>query len=390
MKKHILSYSEITIPSKQKSRALSLILSSSLTYKRAFSVDTDNFVIEISQRYAERYEKLFRASSIEYRLKKTEGIFSFISCIKGRIGVLFGLLFLFSVLIFSSNIVWKINIHGNSIATREEILNELENAGFSLGTFIPGIDYDGLHNSVLLNSDCLSWITVNVTGNVADVYVREKSKKKDKVTPAYSNVIAAYDGYIEKIIVENGKKEVSVGQVVKKGDILISGVIDSQSEGVRYEQAKGEVFAYVSKQIKVEIPYISEEKAYTGNKYVYKNYKIYNFPIKFSTKYGNQALFYDKIEQREYASIFGIEGLPFEVITTTLYEYEFKKVELTKEEAVDRAFKDLRWQLDTLLENAELISKTVTTSYDENGFYIECELYCLENIAKIQEFYVTK
>lgn len=390
MKKHILSYSEITIPSKQKSRALSLILSSSLTYKRAFSVDTDNFVIEISQRHAERYEKLFRASSIEYRLKKTEGIFSFISCIKSRGGVLFGLLFLFSVLIFSSNIVWKINIHGNSIATREEILNELENAGFSLGTFIPGIDYDELHNSVLLNSDCLSWITVNVTGNVADVYVREKSKKEDKVTPAYSNVIAAYDGYIEKIIVENGKKEVSVGQVVKKGDILISGVIDSQSEGVRYEQAKGEVFAYVSKQIKVEIPYISEEKAYTGNKYVYKSYKIYNFPIKFSTKYGNQALFYDKIEQREYASIFGIEGLPFEVITTTLYEYEFKKVELTKEEAVDRAFKDLRWQLDTLLENAELISKTVTTSYDENGFYIECELYCLENIAKTQEFYVTK
>ena len=178
--------------------------------------------------------------------------------------------------------------------------------------------------------------------------------------------------------------------MVKKGDILISGIIDSQSEGVRYEQASGEVFAYVNKHIRVEIPYKTQEKSYTGNKYVYKSYKIYNFPINFSIKYGNQALFYDKIEQREYASIFGIESLPFEVITTTLYEYEYKEAELTKDEAIDRAFSSLRAQLDNLLKNAELISKTVTTSYDENGFYIDCELYCLENIAKIQEFYITK
>lgn len=389
MKKKLFSYCVISIPSSQKSRALSLILASSMTYHSVKLVG-NKFNITVKPKQVRTYETIFKKGNIDYEIAEHNGYLNTIFDIKKRIGIIIGLILTFIMLYLSSSVVWKINVTGNKSASREEILSELEEAGLTLGTFVPSIDYDALHNRVLLNSKHLSWISINITGNVANVNVREKQEKENVINPTYSNVIASYDGYIDQIKVKNGKKLVTVGQVVKKGDILISGIIDSASEGVRYEQANGEVFAYVSKRIRVEIPYKSSKKVYTGNRYEEKSYKIYNFPINFSTKYGNQDLFYDKIVRREYASFFGVDGIPIETVTTTLYEYEIKEIELSHEEAIDNAFSQLRAQMDSALKNAELVNKTVSTSFDEKGFYIDCELYCLENIAKIQEFYVSK
>ncbi len=389
MKKCLFSYYAVTIPTTQKSRALSLIIASSLTYKSAYTLD-NKFYIKIAPKQAIEYEKIFKNGNIEYEIEKYEGSLASLLSIRKRIGIIIGLIITLVALYFSSNVVWKINVIGSTAISKEEVISELESAGLTLGTFIPTIDYDTLHNRVLLNSKHLSWVSINIVGNVANVNVREKQEKENTSPPTYSNVIASSDGYIEQIRVINGKKVAKIGQVVRKGDILISGIIDSASEGVRYEQASGEVFAYVNKKIKVKIPFKTTEKAYTGNRYEYKSYKIYNFPINFSTNYGNQVLFYDKIVHREFASLFGIKNLPVETVTTILYEYEYREIELTKEEADDKAFSELRAQMDSSLKDAELINKTVTTSFDENGFYIDCELYCLENIAKIQEFYVTK
>ena len=390
MKKSFFSHCNIIIPSSQKNRALSLILTSSLTYRFANEADNNTFKIEISPKQALKYKNLFKNYKIDFEIINSNGYLSELFSLKKRIGILIGIVFTMTMLLISSNVVWQINIIGNKNASREEILSELKMAGLSLGTFIPSIDYDILHNRVLLNSKHLSWISINIIGNIATINVREKKEELSNNTPTYSNIVASSDGYIEKITVKNGKKEVRVGQVVKKGEILISGIIDSASEGVRYEQADGEIYAYVNKKVSIKIPYKSTVKEYTGNKYINKSYKIYNFPINFSTKYGNQSQFYDKIEKKEYASIFGVENIPIETLVTTFYEYELKEVVLTKQEAVDKAFLELRAQMDSALQNAELINKTVITSFDEEGFYINCELYCLENIAKIQEFYVSK
>ena len=390
MKKGFFTEYEITIDGKLKVKVLSLIIKSSLTYKEAKMSANKEFKIRIKGKDRKIYEGLFQREQVEYKIIEITGIISTVTAIKNRIGIVLGMVFFLSILTFSSNIVWQINVYGNSETTKEEIISELENAGLSLGTFVPSIDYDALHNRILLSSKKLSWISVNITGNVANVYVREREEKIENQTPKYANIVAKYDGYIESISVNKGKKIVSIGQVVRQGDLLVSGIIDSQAEGVRYELADAEIKAYVNKEIFIKIPYKTTKKQYTGKRYIIKDYKIYNFLINFSSKYGNQSSFYDKIEKREIASIFGVVSLPLETITTTFYEYEYVDVVLTKDEAVDKAFLMLREEMDKSLKNAELISKNLKTSFDKSGFYISCQLYCLEDIAKTQEFYVTK
>ena len=84
--------------------------------------------------------------------------------------------------------------------------------------------------------------------------------------------------------------------------------------------------------------------------------------------------------------LFGIIELPIEVTTTLYREYQYQEVIYNCSEAIDMAFVNLREKMDASLIEAELISKSVNTYYDENYFYIDCNLYCLENISDTINF----
>ena len=50
----------------------------------------------------------------------------------------------------------------------------------------------------------------------------------------------------------------------------------------------------------------------------------------------------------------------------------------------------LREELDFALENAELLSKKINYYCDYEYYYVECDLYCIEDIAKVVEFQVVE
>ena len=250
-----------------------------------------------------------------------------------------------------------------------------------MGAFIPAIDFDKLHNEILINGGDISWVSVNIDGNIANVLVKE-SKKTSSETEYYSNIVAKSDAQIVGIKVKNGEQSVKIGDVVKEGELLISGIIDSQSLGVRYEKASGEVLARTSKQISVIFPYTGEEKIYTGRVFSEHKIKIFSKVINFSLKSNKNIEFCDKIEKNKQIMLFGKFELPIFVQSTRYFEYEITEKEYSKREAVDLAFKELKKKTDSALMDAELVSKSVKTSFDENGFYIVCDLECIENIAK--------
>ena len=388
MKIRLSTKYKITLKSHKNSVFMSLILHNDLSYISSKINSQSKLEIVIKGCDRHKYIDILKKSDFEYEIEELPSIWKPLCTIKHRIGIIIGIIILIFALNYSSNIVWQINVEGNKNITDGEVIEELRAAGFDLGTFIPSIDYDNLHNKVLLNSQKLSWISVNITGNVANVKVKEYKKAEEKTSPLYTNIVASSDGYVVDVSVLNGKKVVSVGDVVKKGDILIGGIINSQSQGTRLEMAQGSVKAYVNKEINIKIHFSYEKKVYNEEKYVNKIYKIYNFPIKFSSKYGNQSAFYDTIEKKEQLCLFGISKLPIEITKTTYYGYLLIPVKLSVDEAQELASLRLREQLDVFLLDAELVSKSINTYYDEEYFYLNCSMYCLEDIAQVQEYFV--
>ena len=381
-------YVIIKVSKECSGKAMDVILTNSLVYKKARICDNENLEITIFAKHEEKFKYLFESNSIEAIYSDNVGFFAKLSRYFKRYGFIIGALFLLLCVYLSSLFVWRIDIEGNSTIDDEEILDILEECGISLGTFIPKINYADVHNEFLLKSENIAWISINISGNVAKVLVRENLKQNDEKKSTYTNVISKYDAQIHLVKLYNGEKVVINGDIVKKGDLLISGIMNSQSQGVRYVHADGIVMGYVNKPINVKIPFKNEQKVYTDKEYTEKSYKIFSKLINFSLKYRNYGELYDKIEEKEKVTLFGKIQLPIEVYTTTYKEYEIVSVEYSYSQAVDIAFAELRAQMDVALENAELISKNLETSWDDEYLYITCNLYCLENIAELSEFEV--
>ena len=290
----------------------------------------------------------------------------------------------------SSFFVWDIRIEGNSKISADEITEILNECGFTLGTYIPKVDYDKLHNEFLLKSDSISWISVNIEGNVANVLIKERMKGHSENKNSYSNVVAKCDGQIRLVRVFDGVKTVKLLDVVKKGDILISGVIDSQSEGVRYVHADGIVNAYVNKHISIKIPMKDKIKTNTGVLHTDQYIKIFAKNINILKKGRNLDSSCDKIEENKTVVLFGKIKLPIVLTKVKYYEYEYTDVVYSEKEAKEMALIKLREELDFALEDAELLSKKINCYCDYDYYYIECDLYCIEDIARIVEFQVVE
>ncbi len=385
----LFTYTKLIVPTEDKNKAISLIVNGNFSCLGSNVNENRELEIFLTKKQFNEIKNLLDDNKINVKAVELSGILKSVEKLKFRWGILIGILLSIIILTASSNFIWKIDIEGNCTLTDEEILSELQNAGLTLGTYIPKIDYDNLHNKILLNSEVLSWVSVNINGTLATVKVKEKQQIAEKKEPSYTNVVAKYDGYIASVMVKDGKKVVSTGDVVKKGDILISGVMNSQSQGVRYEHASGEVKAYINKEINIKLPFKETLKTYTGKIISKKSYKIYNFPLNFSIKYRNFDGFYDTIEKKEKLSLLGVSNIPVEMITTTYYEYFLEDVCYTKSQVTDRAFVELRKQIDLQLKDSELISKEISMHFDGDYFYLDCELYCLEDIAVEKEFFLT-
>lgn len=298
-----------------------------------------------------------------------------------RIGLIFGALLILLFVYFSSKVVWKIEIDGNERLSDNEVEKILNESGLFYGKYIPSINYDKLHNEILLKNKEISWISVNINGNVAYVSIKENQKTHTD-SEYYSNIVAGCDAQVVEVRVKNGEQVIKINDIVKEGELLISGVIDSKSQGVRYEKANGEILGRTIKEISLSFPYKGKEKIYTGKIFTEKKIKIFSKVINFSLKSNKNLEFYDKIEENKQISLFGKYKLPIFVENTKYLEYQMVDIEYSKRQAVDLLFKDLSSMLAELTKEAELVSKNVETSYDENGIYITCKLECIENIAK--------
>ena len=213
--------------------ALDVVIKNNLTYEKIKYLPNGDISLLVHSSLKDQYINVFSENEIECVFGQDKVLSVYISKYSKRWGAFLGLFILLISVYFSSKIVWKINVEGNSKISDDEIVNLLEECGFKLGTYIPSVNFDTLHNQFLMNSDNISWISINLDGNTANVKVKEIMKDSISQKKTYANVVSKFDGQIQFISVHEGIKTVKIGDVVKKGDILISGVLDSKSEGVR-------------------------------------------------------------------------------------------------------------------------------------------------------------
>lgn len=332
--------------------------------------------------YAEHYHRLrpmARQTGTKVRIAKKSGLWVYRHRYRRRKGFLAGLLCVLLALIIASQFIWRVDINGCVTIPEGELRAELAEMGVKPGVRAAKIDARILQQQLRLLDGRIAWIAINIVGSTAQVEVRERDIPPDPIDPdeRVGNVVAACDGQIRYMEVYEGESVVKIGDTVRAGDIIVSGIIEDQYGNRQFKYARARVMAHAYEDQDVAVPLKQPQWVITGEPKIksYLEWGKIRIPMFFPLKMKEQP--YSVTWQREVL-------LPSEdlwVLKRTATPVQLQSSEISEHEAKEYAMR----QLNALREkspDSKVISREIEGRC-ENGVYYLAERALVEkDIAK--------
>ena len=324
-----------------------------------------------------RIRPIIRGSKIKMHILEKIGIRFKIYKNRRRYGVVVGLAWLLIFLKLMSGYIWVIDIEGNRKLSDSEIISVLETIGIKEGMRSSEIDSKTDRERLLLKTDKLAWASLNVEGSKLTVNVSEVKSTKPENTAC--NLISNADGIIKKIDVTSGNCLVKVGDTVKKGDVLVSGIKETGTK-TEFIVSQGEIIADVKREISLNEERNQTVKAFTGKTKNKAVLEVFTFKIPLYLTYENEK--YNSYTELKQLKLFG-NNLPFK-----LY---IKRFEFFKEEKIKYTDKQLTLKIENCLkkelkkeENEDFLITDKNINLTNDKITLTAMISNEQNIAKKQ------
>ncbi len=326
-----------------------------------------------------RLHRLAFACGGRVRVTKRRGLPFLLMPLKNRWGLFCGALFAVMLISFLSGFVWNITVIGESRLTDAQVVNYLAQNGFRVGTRWANADKENLEFKVLSDFDEVAWISINKLGCLAQIEISETEDKPPIVSTDITNVKAKKDGVIVHITSLGGWQVAEDGEAVSKGDLLISGIYESEvDEQNHYAHAHGTVLAKTEHQIKINVSRRQLEKDYTY-KNDYKSLYFFglNLPLYAFRDKGDSEI----IEENTCLVLNGFR-LPLGVVKQHCRYYVAKENLLTDDELETLAKSELERKKAQELADCEILNEAISIETGEDSCLITADYALLEDIAQ--------
>lgn len=290
--------------------------------------------------------KILRKSGIRVHIIKKWGFPFFIKKYNKRIGIFTGLVVFFLALYIMSLFVWIVDIEGNKTITDNEILAVCDELGVRQGVLKSKIKYKAKAQELLLKMDNLAWSSLNLEGCKLTVNVTEVEKANDE-NGEPSNLKAIADGTITHIDVKSGNCLVKVGDVVAKGDILVSGIIERE-DGTDFVQSRGVIEAETKTQIELVQEYNYSVTTPTGKQKIKRVLDF--FTLKIPLYLGGETRAYTSQNEVFELKLLG-QKLPIKIYTKRFDFTKTKTYNLTRADATALLEKRLKEEYSGAVSN---------------------------------------
>ena len=179
-----------------------------------------------------------------------------------------GMLLFAAGLYILSSFVWTIEVKGNERLETEELLSACEEMGLKPGVWKRRVDTETVTKGLLGRFADISWVSVGIDGTDVTIKLAETIEKAELVDKTPCDIVASVDGVIVQITAERGTPKVQAGDVVRRGDVLISSELviglEGEEQNRSYTAAEGAVRARIWKSLTEEMPFRYEEIVYIG------------------------------------------------------------------------------------------------------------------------------
>ena len=307
-------------------------------------------LLEITLDY--KYYKLLSKYSKTYKISiiKEYGKISIINKLKNNTNIIIGLFLAIITLYILSNTIFSIDINYNDKKITDKIYQELKK--YNIKKYSRKKDYIYLNKvkeKILKdNKDILEWIEIEEIGTKYIVKLVERIKEPTKEILKNQSIIAKKDATITSIKAISGEKVKSVNDYVRKGEVVISGIISKPNEEKIYTKALGKVYGEVWYKVTIEYPFYYKQERLTGKNKKAISIKFLNSKI---------TLFpYKKYRQFKTSSTILIENnfIPLYILKEKIYELIVEEKIYTKEEVIKKAKEEAEKKL--LEKNSNIIN----------------------------------
>ena len=288
--------------------------------------------------------------------------------------------------IFLSKLIFDVEVVHSDRYIREIVYNNLREKGIYKYRFkVNYLEKEKIIKEILKKeSNDIEWLEIEEIGTKYIVKVEQRKKNKEEVECVPRNIVAGKDAFILEIQADVGEVVKKKYDYVKKGDIVISGIIHNKEEEVSRKCATGKIYGEVWYKVNLEIPMEYKEEIVTGKE---KN----TFEINFLNK--NISLFNNfKTYKKNSTFLIGSNLLPISLNFTKYLETDVKMYKYNlfnvDDYALELASKKIKNKLGT---RGEVVSKKVLKkSIKKSKIIIEVFVKVKEDITDSLEIIESK
>ncbi len=295
----------------------------------------------------------------------------------------------FAIIYVLSLFVWDIQIDGNLEITDKTILEYLKENNVRHGMLKKEIDCEQIVKDIRQKYDDIVWVSVSTKGSFLRIHVKENTDSvefvQENLSP--SDLFAKKKGKIIEIITRSGVPKVKSGNMVKKGQLLVSGKVDILNDagevvGVQLQHSDADIIAETNYEYNKELPLKYEQKKYTGKKRRVFSVMLENLTFSVGimlNKFSGMDIFTSS-HQLKIGNNF---VLPIYVGQKIIYEYKYVPATYSKEEARQILSVEFEQYLNELKEKGKIIRSYDVKVYIENEIaYAKGNIVVWEDIGK--------
>ncbi|QAT42703.1 sporulation protein YqfD [Aminipila luticellarii] len=344
------------------------------------------------------FESLKKLGKNRYRMSilSEGGYLPLLSVVLNNKARICGVLLFIFIVYFQTLFISEIRIDGYEMFTERQIRECLKEGGMFEGCK-KSMDIEKLKLFLYDKLDHVAFVGINVKGCLAEVKIVEGTinlKKVDKSAPC--DIVADKEGYIDKITPIEGIRALDTGDYVKKGDIIIAGIIPihstaygqpESSETERYVHAEGTVTARIPYRFVYNQNACEILKKPTGKSF-------YSFDVKLGEKTFCTADLYNPFEVSTVENIKNFQGIrpfPFSFSVSKVNEMELQSRKRSQKEIEKEVNKLVRQEIkEKLPKNTQILNKSLYFTNKKNIIEVAVMIESLQEIGMEQEIVVGK
>ncbi len=330
-----------------------------------------------------------RKARVRTRVTKRHGFPFFANKYKPRIGLVVGEALGIIIMIVLSNFVWSVNIVGTSTISSTRLEEVVAANGAGIGSYLAGIDVDSVERETIRDIEEIGWLSINLTGCIANIEVKEKIKKPEINMPTNpSNVKAKCDGFITDINAQKGTTVVQPLSAVTKGDLLVSGAVETELNTTQYLHARADVFADVISNKELKIQKQFDYYSLSENKTNRSRLQLFSAEFPFTISFSQYQSSANSLSSQNLC--INDVVLPVGVLTETTNEMFVQSLDITQPQA-ESAFKNQLLLYEVFEKpDSRVVSRNINITQSSNDYICSVNYVFNENIAENIDFSVTE